>query len=161
MLDLPGAAHIAPPIPPSYPPASASSPPPAYPGAQATVPRQVQERYRTEPIGDERAASTPPGGSVPYNFSSVPPTYAGAQHSTPNQLNDRYGTRAMDRAHLEGSGGSSSGITGFISTPAAGIPAQRRRRSPVLLIVFVLIVMLLIAGAIGFVVLRALGVIPS
>ncbi|MHB8626754.1 MAG: serine/threonine-protein kinase [Aggregatilineales bacterium] len=159
MLELPGAAHNAPRIPPSYPPGSANSPPPAYPGAQATVPRQLEQRYRTEPIGDERSAPTPPGGSVPYNFSSMPPTYAGAQRSTPNQLNDRYGTRAMDRAHLEGSEGS-SGITGFISTPAAGI-STRRRRSPALLIILVLIVLLLIAGTIGFLVLRTLGVIPS
>jgi serine/threonine-protein kinase len=149
MLEMPGVVPSVPPIPPSFSSAPPANRPPAYPGAQQTIPRSVQERYRTDSISDDRAAAAQ--SPVQYNFNSVAP--GGAQRSSPGQFNDRYGTRPMDRADLQGPG-PSSGITGFISTPVAGTPIEKTRRSSGLLIVIGLLILLLVAGGVGFAVLH-------
>jgi serine/threonine protein kinase len=168
MLEMPGLQQ------PSVPPSFNTAPPPAASPSYQTTPRQLEQRYRTERIDDQNDAnspysmptmppsgsSIPPQSAVPYNFGSVPPSYPGAQVTTPRQLDQRYSTSVMNRAEINSSGNPSSGVTGFLAAYDGdkGESKPKRKTSP-LVVIIILIVVLLIAAGIGFVALKAAGVI--
>lgn len=142
---------------PTYPRGAApppNNPPNSTPGLEMTMQDVPLSSFPGQP-----PATPPPSKPYSFNFNSAPPAYPGAQSTTPHQLEERYQTNWMRRSDLRRRNASDgSGLTAMMAAPTPDQVKAGRSRSP-LLIVLILLLLVVIAAAIGFFVLRALGVI--